>query len=135
MGQELLHRLGVAVGERAGQWGEANAVQRRADQEQQRAAAPPLVIEPRAARRRGRHAHRRTDGPCGAGPPAWPFPTVLPPLEGGTRRQLHLTEIAGWLPGRWVTPGDVPGSVKDAFTDLVDRAHGGHAEQQALPAG
>jgi hypothetical protein len=23
--------------------------------------------------------------------------------------------------------------MKDAFADLVDRAHGGHAEQQALP--
>src|SRR5215218_3744136 len=41
-------------------------------------------------------------------------------------------DVAGWLPGRRGTPGDVPGSMKDAFTDLVDRAHGGHAEQQAL---
>jgi hypothetical protein len=37
---------GVAVGERAGQWGEATAVHRRADHEQQRAGAPPLVVEP-----------------------------------------------------------------------------------------
>jgi hypothetical protein len=44
----VIGRHGVAVGERAGQWGEPAAVHRRADQEQQRAAATPLVIEPRA---------------------------------------------------------------------------------------
>jgi hypothetical protein len=37
---------GVVVGERVGEWGEAGAVHRRADHEQQRAGAPPLVVEP-----------------------------------------------------------------------------------------
>ena len=37
---------GVVAGERAGESGEAGAVHRRADHEQQRAGAPPLVVEP-----------------------------------------------------------------------------------------
>jgi hypothetical protein len=49
------------------------------------------------------------------------------------RRQLLLIPMS--LVGcRQVgrTPRHVPRSVKDAFTDLLDRACGGHAEQQAL---
>jgi hypothetical protein len=37
---------GVVAGERAGESGKAGAVHRRADHEQQRAVAPPLVVEP-----------------------------------------------------------------------------------------